>query len=445
MLRPETKYVKTPGGYVGYQVFGKGEIDLLFISSWTSNLDIMWEFPAVVNYFNQLASFSRVICFDKRGTGVSDPIPLTAIPTLEEWMDDAREVLDVVGVDQVLVIGDGEGGFMANLFAATYSRRVTGLVLINSVPRWRREDGYAIGYPDQPAEKILQQLEQFWGTGTILQLTAPDMAENQIFREKFARYERLSLSPGAAVNLYRWVMSLDVRSVLPSISCPVLILHRGSNNHYRLRYAEYMHQVIENSRLVVLKGGECHPFFAGDLDPVLAEIRKFLSVSEELKPVSRELATIMFTDIVDSTRKAANMGDHQWIEKLEAHNALIRTTLPTFRGKEVETTGDGFLITFDGPARAIQCAKSIRDGLNAMDLRVRIGLHSGELEFHKEGASGIALHLASRIMSTAQGNEIRVSRTVKDLVIGAGIDFSYMGEFELKGIPDKWQLFSVAN
>ena len=428
---------------MAYQVFGEGEINILFISSWTSNLDAIWEFHNAAQYLNKLASFARVICFDKRGTGVSDPIPLAAIPTLEEWMDDAREVLDAVGVDQVLVIGDGEGGFMANLFAATYSKRVTGLVLINSVPKWLRDEDYDIGYPIQAAEKVIQQLEKYWGTGIILQLTAPGMADNQEFRKKFARYERLSLSPGAATDLYRWVMSLDIRSVLHSISCPVLILHRRSNNHYRFRYAEYLHKSIANSRLVALEGADCHPFFAGDLSEIFREIREFLSVGEEFTHGSRELATIMFTDIVDSTRNAAAMGDHQWIETLETHNNAVRGILKKYRGKEIETTGDGFLITFDGPARAIQCAKNIRSALGTIDLQLRIGLHSGELEYHTEGARGIALHLASRIMSTAASNEICVSRTVKDLVIGSGIEFTSKGEYELKGIPDKWQLFSV--
>ena len=275
-------------------------------------------------------------------------------------------------------------------------------------------------------------------------MTAPGVANDKEFRNKFARYERLSLSPGAATDLYRWVMSLDVRSVLPSISCPVLILHRRSNMHYQFKYAEYLNQAIKDSRLVALDGADCHPFFAADLKPILKEIRKFLSVGEESRQISRELATIMFTDIVDSTRQAASLGDHKWVETLEVHNSLVRSILQHHRGKEVETTGDGFLITFDGPARAIQCAKNIRDKLEALNLQLRIGLHTGELEYHSEGASGIALHLASRIMSTASKGEICVSRTVKDLVIGSGIQFEEKGEYQLKGIPDKWQLFSVS-
>ena len=427
---------------MAYQVFGKGEIDILFISSWTSNLDVMWEFPTVVKYFDQLASFARVICFDKRGTGVSDPIPLASIPTLEEWMDDAREVLDKVGVEKAMVIGDGEGGFMASLFAATYSRRVTSLVLVNSVPRWKRDADYPIGYPKEAALKVMEQLEQFWGTGMILMNTAPG-ATDPDFIKQFARYERLCLSPGAAVDFYNWVMSLDIRSILPNIQCPTLILHRRLNDHYRLSYGEYIHDHIENSRLVILEGADCHPFFAGDTDPIIKEIKNFLSVSEESKETYRELATVMFTDIVDSTKQAASLGDRQWIEKLELHNRLVRKRLRQFRGKEIETTGDGFLLTFDGPARAIQCALEILEDLNTLGLHLRIGMHTGELEFKMKKPQGIALHLASRIMSLTGSDEICVSRTVKDLVTGSGLEFSDYGQHTLKGVPDTWQLYKV--
>lgn len=445
MSLPETEYVKTPGGYVAYQVFGEGTIDILFISSWTSNLDVMWEFPAAHGYLNHLASFSRVICFDKRGTGVSDPIPLTAIPTLEEWMDDAREVLDAIGVEQVMVIGDGEGGFMATLFAATYSRRVTGLILINSVPRWKRDTDYPIGYPEQTAGKIIKQLEQYWGKGMILLLTAPSTATDPEFLKNFARYERLCLPPGAAVDFYKWVMSLDVRSVLPSISCPTLILHRKSNNHYRLQYGQYFYQHIDNSQLVEIEGADCHPFFAGDTRPILTEIKKFMAVGKEVKQSYRELATIMFTDIIDSTRKAAELGDQRWLEKLDAHNIIVRKLLSQYRGQEIETTGDGFLATFDGPARAIQSAKKIKEAVNSLGIQVRIGLHTGELEFKYGKPHGIALHLASRIMSVTNGSEICVSRTVKDLVIGSGLEFIDHGVHELKGVTDPWQIYTVGN
>ena len=443
MSLPDTEYVKTPGGYVAYQVFGNGPIDILFISSWTSNLDVMWEFPSVKRYLNQLASFARVICFDKRGTGVSDPIPLASIPTLEEWMDDAREVLDAVGAEKVKIIGDGEGGFMANLFAATYSNRVTGLVLINSVPRWMRDDDYPIGYPTSAAQKILKQCEQYWGTGMILLLTAPGSAKDPEFFRMFARYERLCIPPGAALDYYQWVMSLDVRSVLPSITCPVLILYRESNNHYRLTYGKYLNEHIENSELVVLPGADCHPFFAGDIDSILVELEKFLSVDQVIRQPSRELVTIMFTDIVDSTRQAAILGDHEWIEKLDVHHTTIRKALTQFRGKEIETSGDGFLATFDGPARAIQCAKSIQSAMGKIGFRLRVGLHTGEIEYKNQHPHGIALHIAARIMSSADGDEIYTSRTVKDLVIGSEVEFADKGQFDLKGIPDKWQLFSV--
>lgn len=445
MSLPETQYVKTPGGYVAYQVFGEGNLDILFISSWVSNLDVMWEIPQLANYLNQLASLGRVICFDKRGSGVSDPVPLASIPTLEEWMDDAREVLDAVSSQNVMLIGDCEGGFMAALFAATYSRRVSALVLINATPRWIRDEDYPIGYPKTAAAKLMKQFEQYWGTGLILLMTAPSMATDAEFRKTFAKYERLSMSPGVAVDLYKWIMALDVRSVLPSIRCPVLILHRKSNDHYRVQYGRYLHEHITGSKLIELDGADCHPFFVGDTGEILEEVQKFLAGVEVEEHLNRELATIMFTDIVESTRQVAELGDQQWVNKLEAHNSIIRRNLHQYRGSEVQTTGDGFLTTFDGPARAIHCAKRIREEMGNLHLQLRIGLHTGELEFRKGIARGIALHLASRVMSAAGNNEIWVSRTVKDLVIGSGIEFSDQGVHELKGIPESWQLYAVVD
>ncbi len=445
MSLPETQYVKTPGGYVAYQVFGAGNLDILFISSWVSNLDVMWEIPQLANYLNQLASLGRVICFDKRGSGVSDPVPLASIPTLEEWMDDAREVLDAVGSQNAMLIGDAEGGFMATLFAATYSRRVSALVLINATPRWTRDEDYPIGYPKTAAAKLMKQFEQYWGTGLILLMTAPSMITDVEFRKTFAKYERLSMSPGVAVDLYKWIMALDVRSVLPSIRCPVLILHRKANDHYRVQYGRYLHEHIMGSKLIELEGADCHPFFAGDTSEILEEVGKFSTGVEVEEHINRELTTIMFTDIVESTRQAAELGDQQWINKLEAHNEVVRRNLHQNRGSEVETTGDGFLATFDGPGRAIQCAKRIREEMEKLQLQLRIGLHTGELEFKRGVARGIALHLASRVMSAAGNNEIWVSRTVKDLVIGSRFEFTDKGVHELKGIPESWQLYAVAD
>jgi class 3 adenylate cyclase len=238
-------------------------------------------------------------------------------------------------------------------------------------------------------------------------------------------------------------MSLDIRSVLPSIACPVLILHRKSNRHYRLQYGQYLHQHIEHSQLIVLEGADCHPFFAGEIDSILIEAKKFLSVDDEARPATRELATIMFTDIVDSTKLVALLGDENWLEKLDKHNVMVRNSLRQHRGKELETTGDGFLVTFDGPARAIHCAKKIQEQMQGIGLKLRIGLHTGELEYKQGIPRGIALHLTSRIMSVAEQNEICVSRTVRDLVIGSEIAFKDKGAYPLKGIPDQWQLFSV--
>lgn len=443
MNQPQTQYVKTPGGYVAYQVFGDGPIDILFIANWGSNLDVMWEDPNLNSYMDRLASFSRVIFFDKRGSGVSDSVPLAALPTLEQWMDDAREVLDAVKSQRAVVIGDCEGGFMAVLFAATYSKRVSALILINASPRMLRADDYPIGYPTDAKEKLMEAFERSWGSGWTLEMTAPGRARDSEFRDWFARFERLAMPPGFATVLYNWAFSLDVRSVLPVIKCPTLILHRTSNDHYRIEYGRYLASHISDSKLIELEGTDCHPFFASDTDPILDSIQEFLIGMVVEKKPKPTLATIMFTDIVESTNLAIKLGDRKWADQLEDHNVIVRSAIKRYWGKEIKTTGDGFLASFDGPARAISCARDISIEVQTLGMDVRIGLHTGEVELTQDDAKGIAVHLAARITDEASGKEIFVSRTVKDLVAGSAFEFSNRGERLLKGIPEKWQLYSV--
>lgn len=445
-MRPQTRYVKSAGGYVGYQVLGEtGERDILFCTHWGTNLDAMWEEPALAHFFHRLARVGRVILFDKRGTGVSDPVPLASLPTLEVWMDDARVVLDAVGSSQTAVIGDTEGGPMAILLAATYPGRVRELILLNAFARWRRAPDYPIGMPDPTWEKLLVLYETYWGQDAgMLNLTAPSLAGDARAEEWFTRYQRLSMPPGAAAHMYRWVTQLDVRAVLPTISARTLVLHRKENQHYRLAFGRYLAEHIPGARLVELPGADCYPFYTSASDEVLDEIQRFLRGTRDELATERELATVLFTDIVGSTQLAARLGDAHWLDVKAAHDELVRRHLDAFRGREIATTGDGFLATFDGPARALQCAVRIRDSVRSLGLEIRAGLHTGEIELLDGDIAGIAVHLAARIMAMAGLGEVVVSGTLTDLVVGSGIRFEDRGTQELKGIPGIWHLYCVA-
>lgn len=430
---------------MAHQVFGEGARDLLFVTHWGTNLDAMWDEPALAHFYHRLSRNGRVICYDKRGTGVSDPVPLASLPTLEAWMDDARVALDAVGSRQAVVIGDTEGGPMAMLLAATHPERVEKLVLLNTFARWRRDEDYPIGMPETTVDKLVSLYERHWGQDpAMMHLTAPSLEGDERAEEWFLRYQRLSMPPGAATQMYRWVTQLDVRSVLPTISAPTLVLQRKENRHYRLPFGRYLAEHIPGARLVELPGADCYPLFTPQADDVLEEISAFLSDAPAQVSVDRELSTVLFTDIVGSTDQAARLGDAQWLDLRAAHDDLVRRHLAAFRGREVNTTGDGFLATFDGPARAVQCAVGLRDAVRSLGLQIRAGLHTGEIELLGHDIGGIAVHLAARIMALAGPSEVLVSRTLPDLVVGSGIAFEDKGAHELKGFPGSWQLCRVA-
>ena len=444
MANPPTRYARSNAGYVAYQTFGDGPRDVLFVANWCSNLDAMWEEPSLAHYFHRLGRLGRVICFDKRGSGVSDPVPLASLPTLEEWMDDARIVLDAAGSAQAAVIGDTEGGPMAMLLAATRPSRVSALVLVNSFARWRRAPDYPIGMPEDTVEKLLSLYEQHWGQNPdMLGLTAPTIANDPRLREWFVRYQRLSMPPGASTRMYGWVTQLDVRSVLPAISAPTLVIHRAENHHYRVAYGRYLAEHIPGARFAELPGADCFPFHTAESDRVLDEIHAFLTGVREAPPTDRELSTVLFTDIVGSTDLAAKIGDARWLELRAAHNDVVRRNLLAFHGREITTTGDGFLATFDGPARAVHCAVGIRDAVRALGLEIRAGLHTGEIEHRDRDVGGLGVHIAARVMAAAQPGEVLVSGTVADLVIGSGIVFRDRATTELKGVPGTWRLLEV--
>ena len=444
-MRPETRYARSSEGYVAYQVFGEGPRDLLFVTNWGTNLDAMWEEPSLAFYFHRLGRIGRVICFDKRGTGVSDPVPLGSLPTLEEWMDDARTVLDAAGSNHAAIIGDTEGGPMAMLLAATYPDRALALVLVNTFARWQRAPDYPIGMPEHTMKRLLERYEKNWGQDpAILALTAPSVADDARMRQWITRYQRLAIPPGASTEMYRWITQLDVRSVLPTITVPTLVLHRKDNRHYRVAFGRYLAENISKARLIELPGADCYPFHTPEGAGSLDDIQEFLTGVRQGPSAERELATVLFTDIVGSTDIAAEIGDARWLELRAMHDELVRRNLAAFRGREIDTTGDGFLATFDGPARAIHCAVQIRDAVQSLGIKIRAGLHTGEIELRDGGIGGLAVHLAARVMSVAGPDEVIVSGTLGDLVVGSGIVFEDRGSHTLKGIPGKWRLFHVA-
>jgi class 3 adenylate cyclase len=439
---PETRYTPSEDGYVAFQVFGEGAFDLLFIGNWASNIEVMWEHPLMARFLNRLGRFARVICFDKRGAGVSDPVPLGALPTLEQWMDDARVVMDAAGSEQAALIGDAEGGPMAVLFAATYPERTRALVLVNTFARLLRAEDYSIGMTQGAADNMLRLWETSWGKVLSLRLTAPIAGGDPQLQRWVARYMRLSAAPLASTRMYGWVLQLDVRSVLPSVRAPTLVLHRAENPHYRAPMGRYLAEHISGARYVELPGADWYPPFL-DAEPLLDEIEEFLTGTRPAPAVDRVLATVMFTDVVGSTRLAATLGDQGWLDLRAQHDAIVRSQLERFRGKEVATTGDGFLAIFDGPARAIRCASEIAAAVRSLGIEIRAGLHTGEIEVQGEDIAGLAVNIAARVMAVARDGRVLVSGTVKDLVVGSGIEFGDLGAHQLKGVPGEWHVYEV--
>jgi class 3 adenylate cyclase len=439
----ETTYAKTEGGYLAYQLAGQGAPDLLFTTSPLHNVDVMWEQPAIARFFGRLASVGRLICYNPRGTGVSSPLPTGS--SLQEWMDDARRILDAVGVERAAVIGDTEGGPTAMLFAATYPERTSALVLINTFARFIRDADYPAGIPAEMVPRIIESFESMFGTGALTDILAPSAAGDAGFRRWFARYQRLSMAgPGVAGAGYRaYLYDVDLRPILSTIRVPTLVLHRAQNAFVRVGHGRYLGEAIPGATYVELPGNEAL-YYSGNADEITDEIRHFLTGVREAPDSDRVLATILFTDIVGSTERAAAIGDRSWGEMIDRHDRLVQGHIDQFRGRSIKTIGDGVLATFDGPARAIRCARSIGDEVRrTLGIEVRAGLHTGEVELREDDIGGIAVSLAARVMGEAGPGEVVVSSTVKDLVVGSGIEFDDRGEHALKGVPGAWRLFAV--
>jgi class 3 adenylate cyclase len=442
MQYPDTHYARSADGNVAYQVIGDGPLDLVFIPWWATNVDVMWEEPAIARFLRRLATFSRLICFDKRGTGVSDALPLAALPTLEQWTDDVRTVMNAVGSARAALFGHSQGGQMAILFAATYPGQTSALILADACARQYDEADRPAGFSLNDVQLSLDGVEAAWGSGTTLAFLAPSVADDERFRRWYARYERLALGPRTVRAIVASDFENDLRGVLPAIRVPTLVVHRTGNRFIDIRHGRYLAAHIPGARFVEVPG-EDHLFHAGNVEAMLGEIEEFLTGVRSVPDIDRVLATVLFTDIVGSTERAAALGDRAWREVLDAHHAIVRRELERHRGCEIEFVGDGALATFDGPARAIRCACAISEAVRRLGIEIRAGLHTGEVELAGNAVRGIAVHIGARVAAAAAAGEVLVSSMVKDLVAGSGIRFTDRGVHTLKGVPGDWRLYAA--
>jgi len=438
---PETAYARDGDVRIAYQVFGDGPLDLLFATGGMIPVDIGWEDPGFARFMRRLATFSRVVLFDSRGWGASRTT-LETLPTVEEWADDLRLVLDSVGIERAAVVGHYAGAVMSTFFAAAHPDRVSSLVLIDSAARMLRAPDFPIGMPAASRDRLIASFGDRFGTGDDVVLLTRSRLGDEPFRRWWARCERMANGPLGAEAYWRALSSRDLRAVLPALRVPALVLHRAGDPLIRPDHGRFLADQIPDARYVELEG-EDHMFFVGDTERMLDEIEVFLTGAAAGGEPDRVLASVLFTDIVGSTDTAAALGDRRWRELLDRHDTLTREHVTRFRGRVVKTTGDGALATFDGPARAIRCACALRDAVSAAGIELRAGIHTGEVEQRDDDIGGIAVHLAARVQALAGEREVLVSRTVADLVAGSGIAFSDRGEHELKGVPGSWLLLAV--
>lgn len=435
----ETRYAMSGGFHIAYRVVGDAPVDIVLIANWLGHVEAAWEGRELAQFLERLGSFGRLITFDKRGIGLSDPLPMDALPTLEEWMDDVRAVMEAEHVDHAAMVGIGSGGAMAMMFAATHPERVSALVLVNAYARLARDVDYLFGLPPHVRERLLsQRLIDVAGSGALTGEREGDAS----FLRWWTRFLRLSASPGTEDVMRRWMFAVDVRSVLPAIDVPTMVLHRRENRWVVSEHGRYLAEKIKGARYVELPGGE-DLFFLGDTAPLLGEIEEFLTGMRSRPEPDRVLSTVLFSDIVGSTVRASSLGDRRWRELLDSHDAAVRRQLERFQGRAVDFAGDGVLATFDGPARAIRSACAIREEARNLDLDVRCGLHTGEIELRGDDVAGIAVHIGHRVSELARPGEVLVSSTVKDLVAGSGIQFSDRGAKTLKGVPGRWRVYAV--
>jgi class 3 adenylate cyclase len=435
------RYAKSGDLHIAYIVEGDGPIDLMWIPPWISQVEYLWSERSLARFMYRITSFARLITFDRRGSGLSDPF--FGAPTLEEQMDDLLAVMDAAGSERVAIVGTLEGGPMAIMFAATHPERVSALVLYATFARATWAPGYEFAWPAELRDEHMEELVEHWGEGRTPAGVAPSEAGDPAFMEWAGRLERLAASPSTIRRIVDLIGRFDVRDVLPTIRVPTLVMHRRDDAFIKSEHSRYIAAHIPGARYVELEGSD-NMFSLGDSEALIGEIEEHLTGVRHVHEPDRMLATVLFTDICDSTRRAAEMGDSGWRTLLERHDALFRHALDRHRGREVKRTGDGFLATFDGPARAIRCAASVAEAMSSLGIEVRAGLHTGELEVMDNDLGGLAVHIAARVLDRASPSEVLVSGTVKDLVVGSGIEFDDRGAHELRGVPGEWRLYAVS-
>ncbi|HEX5762791.1 MAG TPA: adenylate/guanylate cyclase domain-containing protein [Solirubrobacterales bacterium] len=439
-MEAPTRYTDSDGVSIAYKVLGDGPLDVVFVPGFVSHVDVFWEEPAAARFIRRLASFARVVVFDKRGQGLSDR-PADP-PTLEESMGDLRAVLDAAGCERPAILGISEGGPMSMLFAATYPERVASLVLYGTFARLINAPDYDLGLPEDGLDRWGEMIRREWGGPVGLRVWGPGAVGDAEFERWWSRLLRQGTSPAGAIALLDLYRELDVRAILSSIRVPTLVLHRRDDRIAPVRQGEFLAERIPGARYVELEGAD-HLAQVGDQEALLDEVEEFLVGSRRAHEPERALATVLFTDVVGSTELAARLGDRRWRDLLERHDALVRRQLKVHRGREVKTMGDGFLATFDGPARAIRCACSIRDALAEIEIEVRAGIHTGEVELIGDDVGGMAVNIGARIGALAGPGEVLVSSTVRELVVGSGLEFEERGTHTLKGAPGEWRVFAT--
>jgi class 3 adenylate cyclase len=441
-VTPETHYARVGDLYLAYQTVGEGPIDLVLADQWISHQESQWDVPPVAELRRRLAAIGRLILFDKRGVGMSDPVPIQSLPSMDAWIDDVRAVMDAAHSERAALITTLGGGLMGLVFAATHPDRLRALVIVDGWARARVDADYPVGLPPDEIRRRVEQTETGWGKGLMLDTFAPSMRAVPGLREAWARYERFAASPGVARAMVANLLELDVRHVLPAIHVPTLVIAHTDGVVIGPGFGQLVAERITGARYVEVPGID-NLMWAGDQAAVVAEIESFVTGARSTRTSDRRLATILFTDIVDSTQHAAEMGDHRWRELLDRHDALARSSVERAGGRVVKTTGDGVLATFDGPGRALEAALEISRTAPGLDLHVRAGLHAGEIEVTAGDVVGLAVHLAARVAALAGSDEILVSSTVRDLVVGSGIRFADRGSRVLKGVPGRWRLYAA--
>jgi class 3 adenylate cyclase len=436
-MQPDTRYARSGDLHIAYQVFGAGSVDLVLVPGFISNVEETWDNPSAARWLERLGRFARVITFDKRGTGLSDRAG--SVPSLDERMDDARAVMDAAHSERAVLLGISEGGSLATLFAASHPDRCSSLILYGAFAKF--SSWYAT---EEKLASFYRYVEEKWGTGESVWKYAPSMVDDAGFKKIWARHERVGATPAAAIALMRMNQEIDISGVLGAVRVPTLVIHRTQDTAVSIEAGRYLAQHIPGARLAEFAGADHLPYIGENADNVADEIQEFVTGSRPDVEPDRILATVLLTDIVDSTKQASDLGDRRWRTLLDQHDDLVRQEISRFRGREVKSLGDGFLATFDGPARAVRCAAAIIDGAHPLGLRIRCGLHTGEIELKGQDIAGIAVHIAARIAAQAQGSQVLVSRTVRDLVAGSDLRLEDRGAYALKGLNESMPLFAVA-